>query len=106
MKITESRFRQLIREEIKSLINEEKTYGGQKLPLVRMVGPNGLAGVAKNGQNVILGKGFPGTPDDEYQLFVLPPGKVIGHYDDFMAAISASVTGERYYASFDETCGD
>ena len=105
MLISESRIREIIKEEISNILSEGKTLkvdGVEKeLPIIWLVNsPKGLGGVARSGQNVILGKGFPGTPDDQYQLFVLP--KAIGTYDSFNSAMNASLTGERYYASAEE----
>ena len=78
---------------------ETKTLDGEALPVVRLVGPNGLGGVARAGQNVIITKGFPGTPADQFQLHVLPRGKVIGQFDSIKSAMNHAMTGERYYAS-------
>lgn len=107
MKITQTRIRQIIREELAILLKEEapelnqkgKTLDGEALPAVRLVGPKGLGGVAKGGQNVIVGPGWPGTPPDQFQLYVLPPGKVIGHYASIKDALKNAMTGEGYYAS-------
>ena len=105
VRITESRLRQIIKEEISNIVNEGKTLNvdgvEKKLPIVWLVqSPKGLGGVAKSGSNVILGQGFPGTPDDQYQLFVLP--EPIGSYKTLQDARNASFTGERYYASAEE----
>ncbi len=103
MKLTQTRLRQLIREEVQLMMEESgKTLDGEALPVVRRVGPNGLAGVAKNGQNVIITKGFPGTPADQFQLHVLPRNKVIGHFDSIKSAMNRAMTGESYYASEQE----
>ena len=48
---------------------------------------------------MIITKGFPGTPADQFQLHVLPRGKVIGQFDSIKSAMSHAMTGEGYYAS-------
>lgn len=103
VRITESRLREIIKEEIQLMVEEEtKTLDGEALPVVRLVGPNGLGGVASAGQNVIITKGFPGTPADQFQLHVLPRNKVIGQFKTIEDAMNLTMTGERYYASADE----
>ena len=103
MKLTKKTLRRLIKEEVQLMReNKGKTLDGEALPVVRLVGPKGLGGVAKGGQNVIITGGWGGTAPNQFQLHVLPPGKVIGHYDSVDDALKHAMTGERYYASSEE----